>query len=172
HGRLSLHRRHRRLGERAPHAHALRGGVRAPLGDPGRVVSLAGPRHDRHPQLLRLGMAGARAGGRAGGGRGGARPLPGPGRGRDRARKLSPPARPRRTASYPPPPARSTPMRIVSTPEVPRPKGHYSHAVVHGDTVWVAGQLAIDPKNPDEVPGDAGAQTRLILRNIGAILEE
>src|SRR5690606_26543199 len=35
-----------------------------------------------------------------------------------------------------------------------------------------AGQLAIDPKNPDEVPGDAGAQTRLILRNIGAILEE
>lgn len=63
-------------------------------------------------------------------------------------------------------------MRIVSTPEAPRPKGHYSQAVVHGDTVWVAGQLAIDPKNPDEVPGDAGAQTRLILRNIGAILEE
>ncbi len=63
-------------------------------------------------------------------------------------------------------------MRIVSTPEAPRPKGHYSQAVVHGDTVWVAGQLAIDPKNPDEVPGDPGAQTRLILRNIGAILEE
>ena len=62
-------------------------------------------------------------------------------------------------------------MHTVSTPDAPRPKGHYSQAIVHGGVVYVAGQLAIDPQDPDAAPGDAGAQTRLIFRNIAAILD-
>lgn len=62
-------------------------------------------------------------------------------------------------------------MRKISTPDAPRPKGHYSQAIVHGGLVYVAGQLAIDPLDPDADPGDAGAQTRLIFRNIAAILD-
>lgn len=62
-------------------------------------------------------------------------------------------------------------MRKISTPDAPTPKGHYSQAIVHGGVVYVAGQLAIDPKNPDAEPGDAGAQTRLIFKNIAAILD-
>lgn len=62
-------------------------------------------------------------------------------------------------------------MRIISTPDAPRPKGHYSQAIVHGGIVYVAGQLAVDPQNPDADSGDAGAQTRLIFRNIAAILD-
>jgi 2-iminobutanoate/2-iminopropanoate deaminase len=62
-------------------------------------------------------------------------------------------------------------MRTISTPDAPRPKGHYSQAIVHGGIVYLAGQLAIDPRDPDADPGDAGAQTRLIFRNIAAILD-
>lgn len=62
-------------------------------------------------------------------------------------------------------------MHTVSTPDAPRPKGHYSQAIVHGGLVYVAGQLAIDPQDPDAEPGDAGQQTRLIFRNIAAILD-
>jgi 2-iminobutanoate/2-iminopropanoate deaminase len=62
-------------------------------------------------------------------------------------------------------------MRKISTPDAPTPKGHYSQAIVHGGLVYVAGQLAIDPADPDAEPGDAGAQTRLIFKNIAAILD-
>lgn len=63
-------------------------------------------------------------------------------------------------------------MQIVSTPDAPTPKGHYSQAIIHDGLVYVAGQLATDPHDPDAKPGDVGQQARLIFRNIAAILEE
>jgi len=62
-------------------------------------------------------------------------------------------------------------MRIVHTDHAPRPGGHYSQAVVHHDTVYVAGQLPIDPADPKAPPGDAATQTRRTLENVRAILE-
>lgn len=62
-------------------------------------------------------------------------------------------------------------MRIVETPRAPRPAGHYSQAVVHRDVVYVAGQLPIDPADPESPPGDAASQTRQALGNVGRILE-
>lgn len=62
-------------------------------------------------------------------------------------------------------------MRFVSTTDAPPPGGHYSQAVVHGDTVYVAGQLPIDPEDPGAPPGTPAAQTRQALANVAAILE-
>jgi 2-iminobutanoate/2-iminopropanoate deaminase len=62
-------------------------------------------------------------------------------------------------------------MRRVETPHAPAPAGHYSQAVVHGDTVYVAGQLPIDPEDPGAVPGDAAQQARQALTNVARILE-
>jgi len=62
-------------------------------------------------------------------------------------------------------------MKIISIPDAPQPKGHYSQAVVHNGIVYVAGQLAADPRNPDAPAGDVSAQTRRILKSIAAILE-
>lgn len=62
-------------------------------------------------------------------------------------------------------------MRPVSTDSAPRPRGHYSQAMVHDDTVYVSGQLAIDPASPETPPpDDLGAQTRRALANVDAIL--
>lgn len=62
-------------------------------------------------------------------------------------------------------------MRFVETPQAPSPAGHYSQAVIHGETVYVAGQLPIDPADRDAGPGDAATQTRQALRNVHHILE-
>ena len=62
-------------------------------------------------------------------------------------------------------------MRSVETPLAPRPAGHYSQAIVHGDTVYVAGQLPIDPEHPKAPPGDAAQQARQALSNVARILE-
>ncbi len=62
-------------------------------------------------------------------------------------------------------------MRPVSTDRAPLPAGHYSQAMVHAGLVYVAGQLPIDPSDPEREPGDAGEQTAQALRNLAAILE-
>ena len=62
-------------------------------------------------------------------------------------------------------------MRFVETPLAPRPGGHYSQAVIHGETVYVAGQLPIDPQDREAPPGDAAAQARRALENVRNILE-
>lgn len=62
-------------------------------------------------------------------------------------------------------------MRFVESPLAPRPAGHYSQAVVHGNTVYVAGQLPIDPADPKAPPGSAAEQTRVAMANVRHILE-
>ena len=61
-------------------------------------------------------------------------------------------------------------MRAISTPDAPPPAGHYSQAVVHGDTVYVSGQLAVNLATGEKGVGSIEEQTRLTLRNIEQIL--
>ena len=61
-------------------------------------------------------------------------------------------------------------MIMISTPDAPSPAGHYSQAVVYGDTVYVSGQLAVDPITGEKGVGSIEEQTRLTLRNIEQIL--
>ena len=60
--------------------------------------------------------------------------------------------------------------QIISTDKGPRTGLPYSQAVRHGDLVFVAGQVALDPATGQVVEGDIGAQTRQTLENIEAIL--
>lgn len=61
-------------------------------------------------------------------------------------------------------------MRMISTPDAPPPAGHYSQAVVFGDTVYVSGQLAVNIATGEKGVGSIEEQTRLTLRNIEQIL--
>ncbi len=64
--------------------------------------------------------------------------------------------------------------RVVRTDRAPAPfrGAPYSQAVVFGDLVFVSGQVAIDPATNEFVQGDIAEQTELVMRNIGAILDE
>jgi 2-iminobutanoate/2-iminopropanoate deaminase len=60
--------------------------------------------------------------------------------------------------------------QIISTDSGPRTGLPYSQAVRHGDLVFVAGQVALDPATGQVVEGDIRPQTRQVLENIQAIL--
>jgi 2-iminobutanoate/2-iminopropanoate deaminase len=62
-------------------------------------------------------------------------------------------------------------MRTVSTQSAPVARGHYSQAVVHGDTVYVAGQLPIVPEDPERRLAGFEAQAEQVISNVFAILE-
>ena len=62
--------------------------------------------------------------------------------------------------------------KIVYTKSAPEPIGPYSQGIVAGSYVFTAGQIPIDPTTGQLVQGDVKAQTRQVLNNIRAILEE
>ena len=59
---------------------------------------------------------------------------------------------------------------VVSTPEAPAAIGPYSQAVRVGGTLYVAGQIPLDPRTGRLVEGGIEAQTRQALDNVRAIL--
>ena len=56
--------------------------------------------------------------------------------------------------------------------DVPKAYGAYSHAVVAGDFVFLAGQTARDPVTGRLIEGDVAAQTRRSLEIVRSILGE
>jgi len=61
--------------------------------------------------------------------------------------------------------------RIISTSKAPAAIGPYSQAVEVGNTLYISGQLPLNPESM-EMPEDIKEQADLVMRNIGAILEE
>ena len=62
-------------------------------------------------------------------------------------------------------------ITTVHTQDAPAPAGHYSQAVVYNGLVFVAGQLAIDPRTGEKRLGSIEEQTEQALRNVGGILK-
>jgi len=61
-------------------------------------------------------------------------------------------------------------MIKITTPDAPKPAGHYSQAIVHDDMVYVSGQLPIDPITGKKCIGSIEEQTELALNNLAGIL--
>ncbi len=62
--------------------------------------------------------------------------------------------------------------KIIYTEKAPKPIGPYSQAIIAGDFIFTSGQIPIDPKTNQLVQGDIKEQTRQVLENLKAILEE
>lgn len=60
--------------------------------------------------------------------------------------------------------------KIIKTAEAPQAIGPYSQAVEAGGFVFVSGQIPLDPKTGNPVPGDIKAQMKQVLENAKAIL--
>ena len=59
---------------------------------------------------------------------------------------------------------------IIKTPNAPQPIGPYNQAVLANNTLYVAGQIAIDPVNGSLVSGDTASETSRVMDNIKAIV--
>jgi reactive intermediate/imine deaminase len=60
-------------------------------------------------------------------------------------------------------------MKPISTPDAPAAIGTYSQAVRAGDTVYLSGQIPLDPKTMKIVDGDFEAQARRVFDNLRAV---
>jgi reactive intermediate/imine deaminase len=60
--------------------------------------------------------------------------------------------------------------QIISTADAPAAIGTYSQAVRVGNTLWVSGQIPLDPATKEMVKGDIEAQIRRVFDNLKAIV--
>lgn len=58
---------------------------------------------------------------------------------------------------------------IITAHGAPAALGPYSHAVRHGELVFLSGQLPVDPDSGELVEGGAGAQTKRCLENLAIV---
>lgn len=60
--------------------------------------------------------------------------------------------------------------KVITTPNAPKPVGPYSQAIQTDNTLYISGQLAIDPKTNTLLTTDIKQQTQQVMQNIQAIL--
>ena len=60
---------------------------------------------------------------------------------------------------------------IIQTPNAPAAIGTYSQAVRVGQTVYISGQIPLDPQTGEMVSGDIDAEIERVFNNLAAIAE-
>jgi len=61
--------------------------------------------------------------------------------------------------------------QIISTSDAPAAIGTYSQAVRVGNTIWVSGQIPLDPLTKELVTGDMEAQINQVFENLRTIIK-
>ena len=60
----------------------------------------------------------------------------------------------------------------IHSNEAPNAIGPYSQAVRVGDTVYLSGQILLDPQTMELVEGDIGARARRVFDNLTTVMQE
>ena len=61
-------------------------------------------------------------------------------------------------------------QHAVTSPDAPAAIGPYSQAIRTGDTLWMSGQIPLDPKTMQLVEGGIEAQARRVFDNMRAVV--
>ena len=61
--------------------------------------------------------------------------------------------------------------KIIFTPDAPVPIGPYSQAVLIDNTLYMSGQIALDPQTNKIVRGTIKEETKGVMENIKAVLK-
>ena len=62
--------------------------------------------------------------------------------------------------------------KIIKTDKAPLPVGPYNQAILVDKTLYISGQVAINPENNQVIKGSVEDATKLIMKNIQSILDE
>lgn len=60
---------------------------------------------------------------------------------------------------------------IINTPNAPAPVGAYNQAILSNGTLYVSGQIAIDPTTGKLILDDIEKETHQVLTNLKAVVE-
>lgn len=61
--------------------------------------------------------------------------------------------------------------KVIFSSDAPKALAKYSQAILTGDTLYVSGQIPIDPQSGKLAEGGAAAQASRVMENIRAILK-
>jgi 2-iminobutanoate/2-iminopropanoate deaminase len=61
-------------------------------------------------------------------------------------------------------------MDFIATKDAPHAIGPYSQAVRSGNTLYLSGQIALDPASGNLIEGDFATQARRVFDNLSAVL--
>ena len=61
--------------------------------------------------------------------------------------------------------------QIINSKKSPAPIGPYSQAVQKGNTLYVSGQIALDPISGELNLSTISAETELVMKNLGEVLK-
>jgi len=62
--------------------------------------------------------------------------------------------------------------KIITTSNAPAPIGPYNQAVLSDNTLYISGQIPIDPTTGNLIEGDIAKETKQSMENLKAILTE
>ena len=62
--------------------------------------------------------------------------------------------------------------KVVYTKQAPEPIGPYSQGYIAGNTLYLSGQIAINPETSEFMAGTIEEQTERVMQNISALLNE
>ena len=60
---------------------------------------------------------------------------------------------------------------VITTPDAPAAIGPYSQAIKVGNTVWLSGQIPLDPGTMELVSGDITVQATQVFQNLAAVAQ-
>jgi 2-iminobutanoate/2-iminopropanoate deaminase len=61
--------------------------------------------------------------------------------------------------------------KVIATDQAPKAIGPYSQAILVDGTLYLAGQIALDPSSGKLVEGGIEVQTRRVMKNLNAVLD-
>jgi 2-iminobutanoate/2-iminopropanoate deaminase len=62
--------------------------------------------------------------------------------------------------------------QIIKTDKAPAPIGPYNQAIRTSESLYISGQIAIDPATNQLIEGDVKAEAHRVMQNLKAILDE
>lgn len=62
--------------------------------------------------------------------------------------------------------------KIINTPNAPAPVGPYNQSVLANGTLYISGQIAIQPATGELITATIEDETHQVMKNIGEVLKE
>src|SRR5687768_15870102 len=63
-------------------------------------------------------------------------------------------------------------LKRIETADAPAAIGPYSQAIIVNGMIYTAGQIPLDPKSMEIIPGGIEEQTQQVMKNLAAILSQ